>query len=742
MKFFVAMLVALLRDAMITAATKEVAVSNPLQKVIELMSNLQGEVIADGEREQKTYREYVQWCKESAFERQHEIKDRIAKEDQLEAAIEKAGTDVEEFSSQIQDISGSLATDEADLKAVTLLREKENMDFTALDQELTTALDTLKRARRVLERELQNSNITRRSFLQKPTHGMQLVAATLNEFQELVAAASILSSDDRAKLTSLIQHSSSGSASMVDASGEDEEDLDLGAPAGSVYSSHSDNIIDQLADLEDKLYDSQQQARSKERTSRHGFEKMRQDLQGKIKAQNNELEDTKKDLAHTKEFEAESQKTLDNQKEMLKDSKADLEKLQRGCMQRATEYTEEVHTRKAEMQALAEAKKMVQDSSSNSFLQVNSRISSSSADARAFSFLQVDAKPGLPDFKQVGAAVVHQIRVLAKQTDSLALTQLASRSLAAIRIGISGSDKMKDPFGKVKQLIEGMMNRIQKEAQADLDHKNFCDSEMSKTVSSQETKEDVVNEASTRVDRIAAEVAKLEDELKDFYKEIAEITVSQAKLDKLRRNEHSNYLQTKKDLQAGLTGVQTALKILHDYYGNSDDMSGASLAQEDVGASMDEVEVGDQQQQQVQQHQHQQRGHSAVSGPNAGTGIIGLLEIVESDFAKILTETQSEEDAAEDEHRRYIQDSTEIRAVKEKLSQRATTEITQLKKSASEMSSDRSSSQDELDAINEYLARLKSQCIQKPGTLAQRIQKREVEIAGLKEALAALHVAK
>merc|ERR1711957_1144332 len=62
-------------------------------------------------------------------------------------------------------------------------------------------------------------------------------------------------------------------------------------------------------------------------------------------------------------------------------------------------------------------------------------------------------------------------------------------------------------------------------------------------------------------------------------------------------------------------------------------------------------------------------------------------------------------------------------------------EITSLAKSASEMSSDRSGVQDEMDAVLDYLKQLEAKCIAKPESYADKTAARAAEIAGLKEAL-------
>merc|ERR1719433_811415 len=62
-------------------------------------------------------------------------------------------------------------------------------------------------------------------------------------------------------------------------------------------------------------------------------------------------------------------------------------------------------------------------------------------------------------------------------------------------------------------------------------------------------------------------------------------------------------------------------------------------------------------------------------------------------------------------------------------------ESKQLDESSAELSSDRSGVQAEMDAVQEYLTKIEGQCIAKAETYAARTERREAEIAGLKDAL-------
>merc|ERR1719161_452319 len=99
----------------------------------------------------------------------------------------------------------------------------------------------------------------------------------------------------------------------------------------------------------------------------------------------------------------------------------------------------------------------------------------------------------------------------------------------------------------------------------------------------------------------------LKGEVASLQKALAALAAAQAEMDKLRSEEKASYTTTKADLEEGLSGVKTALKVLRDYYDKS---------------------------------------ASHETGAGEATGIIGLLEVVESDLTKGLTETVATEENA------------------------------------------------------------------------------------------------
>jgi len=62
---------------------------SPIQKTVQLMSDLQAKVIKEGEVSQKEYEEYSEWCEDRSKELGFEIKTGKSTSEELKASIVK-----------------------------------------------------------------------------------------------------------------------------------------------------------------------------------------------------------------------------------------------------------------------------------------------------------------------------------------------------------------------------------------------------------------------------------------------------------------------------------------------------------------------------------------------------------------------------------------------------------------------------------------------------------------------------
>merc|ERR1719408_853679 len=111
-------LLAVLASAHMAEAAKE----NPLGAVISLLDELAAKVTADGEAEAKAYHEYVEWCDDASANTRFQIKTATAQKGKLEASIAELSSDIEVATSKIEDLAGSIAEGDKELKDATLVR--------------------------------------------------------------------------------------------------------------------------------------------------------------------------------------------------------------------------------------------------------------------------------------------------------------------------------------------------------------------------------------------------------------------------------------------------------------------------------------------------------------------------------------------------------------------------------------------------------------------------------------------
>merc|ERR1740117_1976949 len=165
---------------------------------------------------------------------------------------------------------------------------------------------------------------------------------------------------------------------------------------------------------------------------------------------------------------------------------------------------------------------------------------------------------------------------------------------SAIRLGGGESDV----FAKVKSLITDMVATLEAEAEEDATQKAYCDKETAAATAKKEELTAESDKLSTKIAQDKAASAKLKGEVATLQSELAGMAKAKAEADSLRAEEKAAFDKNSAEMEMGIKGVQKALQVLKDYYAKGQE--------------------------------------GAATG--AGSGIIGLLEVCESDFTKGLTE--------------------------------------------------------------------------------------------------------
>merc|ERR1719387_171427 len=413
---------------------------------------------------------------------------------------------------------------------------------------------------------------------------------------DTVIDAAAFSRNDKSKLIALVQ--ARQTADTDEDAAEEATEAQLGAPDPTVYKSHSKGIVEVLEDMLDKAKADLAELRKAEGAAQHNYDMLKLALDDELAAAQKNMAEAKDKKNQCEIDKADAETDLASLTKALADAEEALATAQASCMQVAADHEVTVKSRAEELKALAMAKKILTSTTPG-------------AETQTYSLLQIASGSSLRSRADLAnLEVVTLIKRLAKEHHSTALAQLASKISVVMRYGAAGGE---DPFAKVKGLIKDLIDRLLKEAQAEATEKAYCDEQMAKTEEKKSDLEEEIAKLTSKIDKAAAASAGLKEDVKKLQEELAALAKEQAEMDKLRLEQNAAYLKAKADDELGLTGVRKALEVLRAYYGE------AALLQQPPLPEKHEKAAG------------------------AGGGIIDILEVVESDFAKDLAEVETAE---------------------------------------------------------------------------------------------------
>merc|ERR1719169_40840 len=497
----------------------------------------------------------------------------------------------------------------------------------------------------------------------------------MSALNEILAASSIIS-DDKNALTALMQQ------------GDGDDFLSASAPDAKAYESHSGSILDTLEDMKEKAVAMRNDQQKAEMKAQHSFEMLAQSLKNELAVDGKALDGAKAAKASASEIKATAEADLSMTEKTLAESKDYLKDLSQDCQQKAADWEVSQKGRAEELEALAQAHKIIAEKTGG-------------ATGRAYDFFQVTSGS-----RAAGGSgkVVDAIRRINKS--DVALSQLSLRVQAAFQMTAGA-----DVFGKVRGMITEMIDKLVAEAAEEADHKAWCDKETAETQEKIDDHTAMVDKLTAKIDKAESAIAQLTESIAQLQTELADIAKLQAKMDEMRVEEKQAFEEAKKDFTDGVEGITMALQLLRDYY--------AAPTDEEALLQQPEVSV-----------------HAASS--DAATGIIGLLEVAQSDFSKLLADAEVEEESAAKAYEKMTHENEVAKTMKAADVKYQTKEKAGLEKQVAEHKEDREGEQAELDAVTEYYDKVRPGCTTKPMTYAERKERRESEIAGLKEALTIL----
>merc|ERR1719352_1427089 len=254
------------------------------------------------------------------------------------------------------------------------------------------------------------------------------------------------------------------------------------------------------------------------------------------------------------------------------------------------------------------------------------------------------------------------------------------------------------------------------EANEEAEHKGWCDTELSTNEQTRKEKTAAVETLHAEIDELSASIAKLTQEITDLTAKIAELDKAVAEATEIREAEKAENTQTIKDSQEAQTAVSQAVTVLKEFYEKAGEAT--ALIQEQKPEIFDEPYTGMQ---------------------SENGGVLGMLEVIASDFARLETDTKAAEAEAQDSFDKFSSESAVNRAANSKDVEHKTTKKTNQESALTAKKADLEGTQKELDAALAYYDKLKPLCVDAGVSYEDRVGRRKEEIESLQEALRILN---
>jgi hypothetical protein len=333
----------------------------------------------------------------------------------------------------------------------------------------------------------------------------------------------------------------------------------------------------------------------------------------------------------------------------------------------------------------------------------------------------------LPQLVQVKKAGTSFLQISSKGADQTEAAQKLVEFLQKRASKLNGSKTLSllaarvtaNPFAKVTKMIETLIMKLKEEANAEAEEHGWCQTELAANKQVTDDKTKAAAELTANIEQLQAEIADQTTKMQELTAAIQASDKAVREATAQRTEESAKNKTTVKEAKEAQEAVTQALTVLKEFYGKA---AGATdLLQQpsaDAPATFDKPYQGQQ---------------------GSAGGVLGMIEVIQSDFVRLETETAAEESESARNHQKFLDDSAEDKAVKEAEHSHLSKRRTRNESNVNAAKRDLATVNEELTAAQEYYSTaLLERCI---GTTtpeeayAERKLKREEEIASLKEAL-------
>jgi len=666
---------------------------------VTLLQDMQKEIEAEGEAEEKAFDKFMCYCDGSTGDMQKGASEGSQKIDELSSKLEALKAEKTQLEQELAQHKSDRAQAKQDQEKAQSLRTKENGEFTAAELDMSKNIDAMKGAISALEKGLG-------SFMQMPKEQSTIV-------QRLISTTSDVDDFQKQEALSMLQ-------------------------SGSQAQGSTDQIVGMLKAMLEEMEGDLKTARDSEAASVQAFQELSAAKTSEIEAATAAIESK---TERSGQVAVEVVQTADD----LEDTQADVAETQKflgdlakQCSEKKAEWSERQKLRAEEVAAVGLAIKVLNDDDALDLFK-----KTMSLDQQDLGFLQKSASPAK-------ALQARQVLISLAQKSSTHETQL---SLIAAALRSKAVD-----FSKIISMIDGMVDVLGKEQGDDDSQKAFCEDEFDKSAAQKKETEGKLESLKASLEEMDATVETLSSEVKTLQDEIVALDKAVAEATTQRKSEHEAFLTSQSENQACTQLIEKAKNVLNKFYRpnlykappkreltQEEKILAASGRSDLIPTDAPQMIAGTS----ISVYAQVRRSMAVPPPPpetfgayqkkdGKSNGVMALMDQMVNDLKSDMTESKHAEETAQADYERLMKASQETRAANaDSITQKEADKASWAEK-IENAKEEQLSSLDALEKVSEYIAGLHSSCDFLVENYDLRKTARTNEIEGLKNAKAVL----
>jgi hypothetical protein len=499
----------------------------PVTKVVAMLKDMVSELENEQKKDQDLYDKLGCWCETNEKEKTLAIATAEKNIKELTASIESNTAKGQQLETDIKNLKAEVAANTAALEEASAVREKELAEFNQNEKDTITSLQSLKGALNTLGKHNKGASFIQEDVLVHLTHTLR---SHIKNKPTLMTDAIL--PHQRRLLQSLLQRPE-GFVSLL------QQQPGMDASGATSYNSQSGEIFGMLQQMKETMETDSVKSKKEEEEAAAAYVQLQEAKNAEIKAAKGKIFSKTEEAANAAKTVANNDMDLENNENCLAADTEFLANLKKTCANVDAQFEARTKTRQEEMKAVSDTIAFLDSDEAHDLF------------TKSLGFFQLRAES--------------QLSVVQREKARQFLADEGNR-LRSRRLSFLASRMKFDPFGKMRENIDGMTGALGKEKEDEIEFKDEC-------VDDFNVNEKQTNERSDHKNDLDHDIANLEDEIgvktdeeKMLEQEIYDAQVEMKKASQNRELENKDFQVVIADQRATQKILNMAVERLGDFY--------------------------------------------------------------------------------------------------------------------------------------------------------------------------------